>query len=125
MTSSKFATSINCIDGRVQLPISNWIKKNHSVDFVDTITEPGSDKALSEGTTNVMSQIKSKVLISINAHGSKLVIVSGHNECAANPVTREAHIEQIQKSVEIVKSWKLPVTIIGLWVNEQWEIEQI
>ena len=40
MADGKFATSISCMDGRIQIPISQWIKENYSVDFVDTITEP-------------------------------------------------------------------------------------
>ncbi len=44
MASDKFGTVINCIDSRTQLPVSNWIKENYSVDYVDTITEPGPDK---------------------------------------------------------------------------------
>jgi len=48
MASGKFGTAINCIDDRAQAPVSDWIKENHSVDYVDTITEPGSDKVLLE-----------------------------------------------------------------------------
>lgn len=84
MVDGKFGTAINCIDGRTQDPISHWIKENYSIDYVDTITEPGSDKALSEKNIDKIAQIKAKVLISINAHGSKLIVVSGHYDCAAN-----------------------------------------
>jgi len=31
----KFATAINCMDGRVQLPVINWLMENLSVDYVD------------------------------------------------------------------------------------------
>ena len=41
MSEGKFATSISCIDGRIQLPLAKWIKENYSVDYVDAITEPG------------------------------------------------------------------------------------
>ena len=44
MSEGKFATSVSCIDGRIQIPLTNWIKENYSVDYVDTITEPGDDK---------------------------------------------------------------------------------
>ena len=121
----KFATAINCVDGRIQVPIMNWIKQNHFVDYVDTVTEPGSDKILSEKNINSLSQIKSKVLISVNAHRSKLIVVSGHHDCATNLSSKEMHLKQIQKSMNIVKSWNLSVDVIGLWVNDQWKIEQI
>jgi hypothetical protein len=48
MKNGKFITVINCMDGRVQLPVIEWLKKNYKADFIDTITEPGPNKILSE-----------------------------------------------------------------------------
>jgi len=120
-----FATSINCIDGRIQLPVSNWIKQKYSVDYVDVITHPGSDKIMGEKNIEGISEIKTKTLVSINAHNSKLVVISGHHDCAGNPVSKETHLTQIKKSINIIKSWNLSVTVIGVWINDQWEIEEI
>ena len=86
MVNGKFATSITCMDGRIQIPIIEWIKKNYDVDFVDTITEPGVDKKISEDS--VFKSIKTKAEISINAHKSSMIFVSGHYDCAGNPVSR-------------------------------------
>lgn len=125
MATGKFGTAINCIDGRTQGPVSDWIKKNHSVDYVDTITEPGSDKVLLGTDHNKIEQIKSKFLISINAHKSSLIVIAGHYDCAGNPVSNEEHLVQIKKSVSIIKSWNLPVKVFGVWVNNKWKIEQV
>jgi len=35
MADGKFGTSMNCIDGRTQNPVSQWIKENYSVDYVE------------------------------------------------------------------------------------------
>ena len=119
-----FAASINCIDGRVQLPVSEWIRKNHRVEFVDVISEPGCDLALSKGS-DTEPAIRSKLGISVRAHGSGLVFVSGHHECAANPVSRDEHVEQIKKAASRVASWGMPVQVHGLWVGESWGVEQV
>ncbi len=123
MANGKFATSISCMDGRIQTPISDWIKKNYSVDFVDTITEPGVEKKITENIDT--EQIKSKAEISIFKHKSELIIVSGHHDCAGNPVSKEEHITQIRKSIGILESWNFPAKVLGVWVNDQWEVEQI
>jgi carbonic anhydrase len=123
MANGKFATSISCMDGRIQTPISDWIKKNYSVDFVDTITEPGVEKKITENIDT--EQIKSKAEISIFKHKSELIIVSGHHDCAGNPVSKEEHIVQIRKSIGILESWNFPAKVLGVWVNDQWEVEQI
>jgi len=125
MDDKKFATAINCIDGRTQMPVYDWVKEKYSISYVDMITEPGCDKVVC-GTDDVtIEKIKSKALISINAHKSSLVVIAGHHDCAGNPVSKEEHLMQIKKCVEIVKSWNLPIETVGLWVNEKWEIEQI
>ena len=121
----KFGTTINCIDGRTQKPVSEWIKKNFEVDVVDTVTEPGCDKVMPENNLEKIEQLKSKVSISINAHKSSVIVIAGHHDCAGNPVSKEKHIEQIKQSMQVIKSWDLPVKVAGLWINDKWEAEQI
>lgn len=119
----KFCTSVCCMDGRVQQPVWRWLKDNYDIDFVDTITEPGVDRVFSDQAK--IEQIRSKVLISVNAHKSKTVIISGHHDCAGNPVSKEEHIKMTKEAVSVIKSWNLPVTVIGAWVNESWQVEVI
>ena len=125
MVDGKFGTAINCIDGRTQNPVSQWIKENYSVDYVDTVTEPGSDKVLLEVDYGKIEQIKSKILISIKAHNSSLIVIAGHHDCAGNPVSKEEHLTQIKKSINIIKSWNFPVKVVGIWVNDQWNVEVV
>ncbi len=123
MAEGKFATSISCIDGRIQIPLAKWIKENYSVDYVDTITEPGVDKTITENS--VFESIKTKVSISINAHKSELVVLSGHYDCAANQVSNEKHVELIKKGIEVISSWNLGVKVIGVWVDDSWNVNTI
>jgi len=85
--------------------LAKWIKENYSVDYVDTITEPGVDKTITENS--VFESIKTKVSISINAHKSELIVLSGHYDCAANQVSNEEHIELIKKGIGVISSWNL------------------
>ena len=123
MAKGKFATSVSCMDGRIQIPLTNWIKENFSVDYVDTITEPGIDKLVADNTD--LESIKTKVGISINKHESELIIVSGHYDCAGNPVSNEEHITQIKKGIEVISSWNLGVKIVGVWVDDTWKINTV
>ena len=115
MSEKSFATSLSCIDGRVQLPMINWIKEKYLVDYVDTITAPGIDKVISD---NDVQSIKKSVMISVSNHKSSHIVISGHFGCAGNPVSDEEHFAQIKKSVEIVNSWNLNVDVVGIWIDE-------
>ncbi len=52
----RFGTALNCIDGRTQIPIINWLKENFDVDYVDLITEPGMDKVLAQDQLAIIEQ---------------------------------------------------------------------
>ena len=122
----RFATAINCIDGRTQIPVIRYMKENYGVDFVDMITEPGVDKLISEGKDNsVLSAIRKKVGISVEKHSSCVIAVVGHHDCAGNPVSDEEHIKHISNAVDVVKSWWSDVKVVGLWINSRWEVEKI
>ena len=115
MNEKSFATSLSCIDGRVQLPMINWIKEKYSVDFVDTITAPGIDKVIFDGN---IESIKKSVIISISNHKSSHIVISGHFGCAGNPVSEDEHFIHIKKSVDIVNSWNLDADVVGVWIDE-------
>ena len=125
MATEKFVTAINCIDGRAHRPVRNWLKASFDAEFVDRITEPGADKVLAGGSADVIEAIKQKVLISVNAHNSKTVAVVGHHDCAANPVSEAQHRQDIVEAMATVTSWNLPVQVVGLWVNSEWQVEVV
>jgi hypothetical protein len=122
----KFATAINCMDGRVQLPVIKWMMQNMSVDYVDMITEPGPDKLLAEGNAVAQDSIKARVLISVNKHGSDTILVAAHHDCAGNPVTRAEHEILVRQCVTKIRSWNLPVKkVLGAWIDDRWKVEII
>lgn len=108
------------MDGRIQEPLCRWIKKNHGVDYVDVITEPGIDRSISDDV--IAGSIRAKAEISVGAHGSKTIIISGHHDCAANPASEEEHIGMIRDAANIVSSWNLGVTVVGAWVDKSWSV---
>lgn len=121
---SRFATCLNCIDGRVQIPVISWITQNYDVDYVDMVTEAGMDGLLAENTFNPANILR-KLAISIDKHDSHTIFIIGHFDCAANPVDEEMHKEQIKKSVMRIKNYTLSCEIIGLWVSEYFQVEKI
>ena len=125
MLKETFATAITCIDGRVQRPVTDWVKLHVNVDHVDLITEPGPDKVFSAGPAEVVQDMMRKVSFSVQHHFSKVVILSGHDTCAANGVSREEHIEQILDGIERIQDFRLNVRIIGLWVGEFGSVEVV
>ena len=124
MAKEKFGTAINCMDGRTQLPVNDYLRKEYGLDFIDTVTEPGPVKMLADNTAGVES-IRQRVNISIQAHGSKLIAIVAHHDCAGNPVPKETQYEQVKLALKNVSAWNYPVQLIGLWVNENWEVKPI
>lgn len=122
----KFGTAINCIDGRIQLSVIKYLKLKLGLDFVDIITKPGPNKILSEGIdVEAIESIKLCSEISIKRHGSKVIAVSAHHDCAGNPEEKNIQLKQLAVSIEVIKSWRFGVDVIGLWIDDQWQVNEI
>jgi len=123
---NKFATAMNCIDGRTQIPVIEWMKEKYNVDYVDMITEPGVDGILAKGENKALIEsIKRRVEISVSKHNSKVVAVAGHHDCAGNPVDEETHKKHILSAIEVVKSWGFDVEVVGLWVDNNFKVVRV
>ncbi len=125
MIGKKFATAINCIDGRVQFPVLEWLLNDTHADYIDMITEPGPDHALINGSPETVEAIKRKLQISVESHQSGFIAIAGHYDCAANNISKDAHCQQIKQCVELVSDWFSAVPVVGLYVNDEWKVEVV
>ena len=117
------ATCLNCMDGRVQLPVLTWIKANYPVDFVDVITEAGMDGVLARQED--ISEIQRSIKVSVTLNKSTRLFIVGHHDCRGNPADREHHRKEITAAVKRLRPLWPSQEIIGLWVNDCWQVELV
>lgn len=116
-----FVCAINCMDGRVQDAVKDYMKENYGADYVDMVTEPGPNKILADNTDKaIIENIRKRVEISVHHHGSKVVAIVGHFGCAGNPTEKEEQIKHLKKAEEVVKDFGFNIEIILLWVDGDW-----
>jgi len=120
----QFVTCLNCIDGRAQLPVIQWIAKNYPVDFVDMITEPGMDGILADEDSN-LDEILRKLDLSRDAHNTDELFIVGHYDCAVNPVDTQTNHEQIKQAVMRVKMLRPHFEVYGLWLANKHSVELV
>lgn len=126
MSNGTFATAINCMDGRTQLPVIEWMKREHQVDYVDTITEPGPVRILAAATdAAALESIRCRLSISVNKHGSTRVAIVAHADCAGNPVDKETQFRQLRMASATVQSWGFGIQLDLLWLGDDWQVERI
>ena len=122
----KFCTAVNCMDGRVQLPVIEYLKKKFRVDFVDMITEAGPNRVLADhDNKSIVGSILFRIKISVEKHGSKHIAIIGHHDCAGNPSGRDEQKLDTQIAVNFVRERMNDSEVIGLWVDENWEVNEI
>ena len=126
MSESTFCAVVNCMDGRTQVQVNEYLRNKYGVDYVDTITEPGPVKMLAEGveipgTGGILCRLD----ISVHKHGSKAIAVVAHHDCAGNPVEKGVQQEQALKSAEFLRAKYPDLDVLPLWVNETWGVEEI
>ncbi len=122
----QFCTVINCMDGRVQLPVIMYLQKRFNVEYVDSITEAGPNLILAEQESSALVQsILERLKISIGNHNSVGVAIAGHYDCAGNPALQDEQIMHIQKAMQFLRQQHGTIEIIGLWVDKDWEVHEV
>jgi hypothetical protein len=76
-----------------------------------------------------LDDLKFKLLVSVDMHHSKGILVDGHQGCAGHQVDDKTHIEDIKKSVDVIKGLiDGKVDVVGVFVKragEGWAAEEI
>lgn len=94
--------------------------------YVDSITEPGPSKIISENKNrSIIKSILKKINISIKRHKSNLIAISSHYDCAANSFDDEAKKGQIKAAVDYLKEIYPEVEIVGLWIDDKWQVTSL
>ena len=121
-----FGTVVNCIDGRVQEPVIEFLKRRFEADNVDCITEAAPVRILA-GETNrrQVQSIIDRIDISIKNHKSKGIAVVVHHDCAGNADDKQKQLEQLDVSVKFIRGQYPAIETIGLWVDEKWIVSEI
>lgn len=122
----EFVTVINCMDGRIQNCVNDYLQHKYDVLYVDVITEAGPNKIIAdEIDLHTLNNIKKRLDISIHKHGSKVIAIVGHEDCAGNPSCRQQQYEDIRESVTYLMNLNYDVLILGLWVTLTGDVEVI
>ena len=124
-----FCTAVNCMDGRVQLPVIAFLKERFAVEHVDTITEPGANRILGRQTSvALIASILERIRISVEHHNSVGIAVAGHHDCAGNPGGKDQQTSDTVAAVEYIRkrcSRYGRLEVIGLWVDENWSVSEV
>ena len=120
-STDTFFTVVGCMDGRVQEGVAEYGSKKYEAKYPDTITDAGIVKRISQNPDpKYFGDLQKKLLVSVDKHHSKGIIVDGHQECAGNPVDDVTHKKDILNAVEFVKilvAEKVPVA--GVFVTHE------
>ena len=121
-----FCTVINCMDGRIQLPVIEYLQGRFGVDYVDSITEPGPNLILAQqADMDIVKSIFNRLKISIERHASVGIAVAGHYGCAGNPSTKEEQTEHTIEAIRCIKREYSDLEVIGLWIDENWKVSEL
>ena len=120
-----FYTAINCMDGRIQEFVTNYIKKKYNVLFVDMITGAGPVKILSNKKIENLESIISCIDISLKQHKSKGIAIVAHYDCAGNPISDEEQKKLLKKSVAFLSDKYINISVCGLWVDKEQKVEKL
>jgi carbonic anhydrase len=117
---------VNCMDGRVQTPVIDYLKKRFGARYVDNVTEAGPNRILADGRpAAALQRIMRRIRISPQKHGSRQIAIVGHWDCGGNPAPRARQVDHLRRAADVLKSAFPSTTVIAVWVNEDWRVTEI
>jgi len=121
-----FSTAVNCMDGRAQEPVINFMKKRFNCQWVDMITEPGPNLILAENeNTPLTDSLFNRIDISVYKHLSNAIAVTGHYDCAGNPASETDQKNHLALAAEILRGKYQKTEIICLWLDENFQVHEL
>ena len=108
------------------MPVAEWMKREHGVDYVDIITEPGPVRILAAATDPAaIKSTRRRLSISDTRHGSSRVAIVARSDCAGNPDDKDTQLNQLRTAAATVRSWGLEVQLDLLWLGDNWQVERV
>jgi carbonic anhydrase len=122
----RYCTVINCMDGRVQLPVIRYCQTRFDTPYVDSITEPGPNCVFAKQEPAVLvDSLLKKLAISVEKHKSVGIAIAGHHDCAGNLSPKVEQNQHTQKAVAFLQKHFPDMQVIGLWINDKWQVEEL
>jgi hypothetical protein len=111
------------MDGRVQEPVVEYLKKHFDVTYVDMITQPGPVRFFDDGIDDpILTSVLQNTDISIEIHNSNGIAICAHANCAGNPVQETLQKKQLEKAVTFLTKKYNTIPVIGLWIDADWQV---
>lgn len=126
MSRGRFCSAINCMDGRVQLPVIRYLQRRFRAAHVDMITEPGPVRILADPRERSRrAAIHARLEISVHRHGSVGIALVAHADCAGNPVRDAEQRRQLAAGVVELRRRHGSLPVIGLWVDARGRVADV
>jgi Putative carbonic anhydrase len=125
MSPTSFGTVLSCIDGRIQRPVGDFLATRFGIAYLDTITRAGIIKHLTSSYDPLTNAIVNDLDASLGAHGSTKLALVAHHDCAGNPIDDPTQRLQLENAVEHFGRRYPALTILGLWLGEQWTVDVV
>jgi hypothetical protein len=114
------------MDGRVQLPVIDFLQKRFGIDNVDVVSEAGPTLYLAEHKDSEEAKsIMRCVNLSLDAHSSRGIAIIAHESCAGNPSSGALQRKQLYKAVSYTATLYPGKEVVGLWIDDDWNVNEI
>jgi len=106
--------------------VMDYLKKNYDIEFFDAANEAGPLLTLTKKTDKCrLISLKEQIRTSLEEHHSEFIALVGHHDCTDNPGDRAFQEQQMEEALDYLqRGFGKDKTYVGLYVNEDWEVEE-
>ena len=85
-----------------------------------------TDLALCCETEARIEHLRESLGVSAEAHRSGALVIAGHADCAANPVSEAQHRDHLRRALSRALTWAPPdMVVVGVWVDDEGRVTEV
>jgi hypothetical protein len=121
-----FCTAINCIDGRIQLPVIEFLKVRFGTTYVDVLSEAGPAQLLAvRRDRRAAKLLLERLAFAIKAHDSMGIAIAAHHDCVATPADDDTQRYYVTRAVNFLAKRFNHLSVLGLWLDDGWSVHEV
>jgi hypothetical protein len=103
-----------------------WLRTRYGIEQVQTISVTGVEwdgLAAEREKTHAAERLKDRLSLALLGQ-PELFVVAGHSAFERRWHSWPRSRRDIERIAQRIKSWDLPTEVVGVWMNERWDVDE-
>jgi hypothetical protein len=122
----RLATLIAPAGQRTRVGLGPWLRARYGIEQVQTISVSAVEwngLAAERERPHAAERLRDRLSLALLGQ-PELLLVAGHPSVERRWPSWPRSPRHVERIVQRIKSWELPAEVVGVWMNERWDVDE-